>query len=136
MSNKKLWKLVMELVTEKQLEFLALTNAGFDFPVEGGTKSGAEERLKNMLGIPKYHLSGKYCTKCGGYLWWDGTCTECSEEDTEQTVAQELRHISEKLAGGGDASETVDELWELANELDPDGADDLLSYIEDCDDSS
>jgi len=134
MNNKRLWKLVMELVAEKQLEFLALTNDGFDFPVEGGrAKSGAEERLKNMLGIPKYQLNGEYCPKCGGYLWWDGTCTECSEEDTEQTVAQAIRHISEKLAGGGDASETADELWELANELDPDGADDLLAYIE-CDD--
>ena len=45
-------------------------------------------------------------------------------------LAQALRHIAEKLSGGGDISEAVDELWELADELDPESGIDLLSVIE------
>ena len=129
--EKKLWKLVTELVTETQLQLLALTNEGFEFPTEHGrAKFGAQKRLKSMLHIPENHYNGQHCPKCGGYLWWDGTCSVCSEEDTEQTLAQELRHIAEKLAGGGDVSEAVEELHELAEELDPGGFDDLMAYVE------
>jgi len=53
---------------------------------------------------------------------------EIAERRTE--LAQELRHIAEKLAGGGDVSESVDELWELANELDLESGDDLMAYTE------
>ena len=45
-------------------------------------------------------------------------------------LARALRHIAEKLGGGGDISEAVDELWELADELDPESGDDLLSVVE------
>ena len=45
-------------------------------------------------------------------------------------LAQELRHIAEKLGGGGDPAETVDELWELAEELDPGSGDGLMAYAE------
>ena len=45
-------------------------------------------------------------------------------------LAFALRHIAEKLGGGGDVSEAVDELWELADELDPDSSNDLLSVVD------
>jgi len=45
-------------------------------------------------------------------------------------LAQELRHIAEKLGGGGSIQEAVDELWELANELDLESGDDLMAYTE------
>ena len=75
----------MELVTETQLKTLALTNDGCDFPTEGGrAKSGALKRLKNMLGIPEYYYSGEYCPRCGGYMWWDGTCAGECDVDLER----------------------------------------------------
>ena len=45
-------------------------------------------------------------------------------------LALALRHIAEKLGGGGDIAEAVDELWELADELDPDSSNDLLSVVD------
>jgi enoyl reductase-like protein len=49
-------------------------------------------------------------------------------------LAQALRHIAEELGGGGDVTEAVDALHELAEELDP-GSGALLEayYLEDDD---
>jgi len=48
----------------------------------------------------------------------------------EIELGQALRHIAEKLANGGSASEAVEELHELAEELDPGGMEELLAYAE------
>ena len=55
---------------------------------------------------------------------------------TLSELAQELRHIAEKLANGGDVVEAVNELHELAEELDPDGLASLMAYVEARDESS
>jgi len=56
--------------------------------------------------------------------------------NANKELAQELRHIAEKLGGGGDPAEAVEELHELAEELDPGGFDDLMAYTEECNDDS
>ena len=45
-------------------------------------------------------------------------------------LAQDIRHIAEKLAGGGDVAEAVNELHGLADEIDETGYDGLLAYVE------
>jgi len=50
---------------------------------------------------------------------------------TDKEIAQEIRHIAEKLAGGGDAAEAVDELHALADDIDPGGWSELDAYIAD-----
>jgi len=48
----------------------------------------------------------------------------------KREIGQAIRHIAEKLANGGSAQEAVEELHELAEELDPGGFDDLTAYTE------
>ena len=70
------------------------------------------------------------------YLPHEYDHASCTSVNHDVQDAQSIRHIAEKLGGGGSASEAVDELWELANELDPEGSDGLLDYVEARDDSS
>ena len=48
----------------------------------------------------------------------------------KREIGQAIRHIAEKLANGGSAQEAVEELHELAEELDPGGLNDQMAYTE------
>lgn len=48
---------------------------------------------------------------------------------TDQEIAQEIRHIAEKLAGGGSIVDAVDELHDLAERVFPGSGAELDAYI-------
>lgn len=53
---------------------------------------------------------------------------------TVAELAQQLRHIAEELGGGGPVAQAVDDLHDLAEEIDPGSGARLAAYLQESDD--
>ena len=78
MNKKRLWKLITETLGSATLHgFYSGSGCGAEADIHAGRRRNAEKEIKEMLDIPEYHYSGENCPRCKGYLWWDGTCSDC-----------------------------------------------------------